>query len=94
MKKSDLGKGGYLTMKKVLALVKRNKKAIFASNYWWQGVKNFYGHPKIDLMKNPIILRKLDGGKFEAIDGNHRMIAKLLKDGFTFSCNALVMEKS
>lgn len=94
IKKSDFGKAGHVTMKKVLGIVKGNSKAIFASNDWWSVVNDFYCHPKIDLVKNPIVLREFDRGKLEIIDGNHRIIAKLLKEGFTFKCNALVTAKA
>lgn len=93
MRKQDWDKVGYLTLRKVLEIAKKNRKMVLASNSWWREVRDFYDSPRIDLLKNSIILRKLDGGKFEIIDGNHRIIAKLLKTGFTFTCNAFVIAK-
>lgn len=46
---------------------------------------------KIDLLAHPIIIEK-DAEGFEIIDGCHRILAKVLKDGSDFEFRAYVLE--
>jgi hypothetical protein len=48
---------------------------------------------EIEFARKPITVRELEPEKFEVMDGNHRIIAKALKEGFTFGCQAFVMCK-
>ena len=80
------------THSKKLLIGSKVKKKILSSNEWWQAVDT-WRLQEIEFSRKPITVRELEPEKFEVMDGNHRIIAEALKEGFTFGCQAFVMCK-
>ena len=87
----DYFKPTYYSLEEIVNRAKSEEK-IFSSNEWWQAVSAWRSR-KIEFARKPITLRELEPEKFEVMDGNHRIIAKAIKEGFTFGCQAFVMCK-
>jgi len=86
---SDYFKPTYYSLEEIVNRVKSEEK-ILSSTEWWQAVGT-WRLQEIELARKPITVRELEPEKFEVMDGNHRLIAKALEEGFTFCCQAFVM---
>lgn len=86
---SDYFKPTYYSLEEIVNRVK-NEEKILSSTEWWQAVDT-WRLQEIEFARKPITVRELEPEKFEVMDGNHRLIAKALKEGFTFGCQAFVM---
>ena len=82
----------YYSLEEIIRRIKVSE-TIFSSTEWWQAV-NVWRSKTINFDKNPITLRELDSPKFEIMDGDHRLIAKVFDEGFTFGCPAFVMSET
>ena len=81
----------YYSFEEIVNRVKSERK-ILSSNKWWQAV-GVWRLQEIEFARKPITARELGPEEFEVMDGNHRIIAKALEEGFTFGCQAFVMCK-
>ena len=82
----------YFTVEDVVKRLKKiNAKPFADRRLKWYGRMYAHHQKHLDLIKNPVTLRKLKGRHYELIDGNRRIIAKSLKEGFTFSCRAYIL---
>ena len=88
---SDYFKPTYYSLGEIVDRVKSEEK-ILSSTEWWQAVGTLRLR-EIEFAGKPITVRELEPDKFEVMDGNHRIIAKALGQGFTFGCQAFVMCK-
>lgn len=88
---SDYFKPTYYSLEEIVNRVKSEEK-ILSSTEWWQAVGT-WRLQEIEFARKPITVRELEPQKFEVMDGNHRIIAKALNEGFTFGCQAFVMCK-
>jgi hypothetical protein len=88
---SDYFKPTYYSLEEIVNRVKSEEK-ILSSTEWWQAVGT-WRLQEIEFARKPITVRELEPEKFEVMDGNHRIIAKALNEGFTFGCQAFVMCK-
>jgi len=91
MEESDYFKPTYYSLEEIVDRVKSEEK-ILSSNEWWKAVDTWRSR-EIEFARKPITVRELEPEKFELMDGNHRIIAKALKEGFTFGFQAFVMCK-
>jgi hypothetical protein len=89
--KSDYFKPTYYSFEEIVNRV-RSEEKILSSTGWWQAVGT-WRLQEIEFARKPITVRELEPEKLEVMDGNHRIIAKALRQGFTFGCQAFVMCK-
>jgi hypothetical protein len=88
---SEYFKPTYYSLEEIVNRV-RSEEKILSLNGWWRAA-GAWRLQEIEFARKPITVRELEPEKFEVMDGNHRIIAKALKEGFTFGCQAFVMCK-
>lgn len=77
----------------ITARVKERIPTIFDTE-WYNDVKSWVYGTNPNLEMYPIFLRYMPNKNgFEIHDGNHRIIGKALRQGFTFRCNAFVFSQ-
>ncbi len=82
------------TVEEIVRLLRSRAARLFKNRKLRWYLKMGVHHRKnIDFVNHPIVLRSVAGDGYEIIDGNRRLIAKSMRDGFSFKCLAYVLER-
>ncbi len=81
------------TLEEIVKLLKPRATRLFRNKKLsWYAKMGVHHRRELNLVRYPIVIRSVDTGGYEIIDGNRRIIAKSMKEGFGFKCRAYILE--